>query len=160
MTLYTQWKQSCHMDAVLINGEQFFSVLKSSMDKNSLKNMNVLHFFGHQFLVYLACESVAPLGGVQTAHILVFQNITPQWGLEALFKIRCTCQRHLSDACENRPNKPRMQECVVYKYYFCLFCSSTFALESRLSIRCLAHSDTLFSLVSIKVLTAFTALLF
>lgn len=33
----------------------------------------MFHFFGHQFLVYLACESVAPLG-VQTAHILVFQN--------------------------------------------------------------------------------------
>ncbi len=50
-----------------------FQWLKSSMDKNSMKNINVFHFFGHQFLVYLACESVAPLG-VQTAHILVFQN--------------------------------------------------------------------------------------
>ncbi len=29
----------------------------------------MMHFFGHQFLVYLACESVAPLG-VHTAHIL------------------------------------------------------------------------------------------
>lgn len=73
------------MDAVLINGKQFFSVLKSSMDKGSLKNINVLHFFGHQFLVCLAFESVAPLG-VQTAHILISQNIKPQWGLEALSK--------------------------------------------------------------------------
>lgn len=148
------------MYAVLINGEQF-SVLKSSMDKNSLKNIHMFHFFGYQLVVYLACESVAPVGGVQAGHILVFQNIKPQ-SLETLFKIRrCSAQRRLSDACENRPNEPRMQECcVVYECYFYLFCSSTFALESRLSIRCFVHSNSLFSLLSVRVLTAFTALLF
>lgn len=69
------------MDAVLINGKQFFSVLKSGMDKNSLKNINVA-FLWSSFLVYLSCESVAPLGGIQAGQVLNAQCR----GLEALLK--------------------------------------------------------------------------